>query len=285
MSLFDYRLVKLRQVVHASRTNSPRLSGDSFASLVDYHAYGQSGQEAVDVQLLAQARSIFVNADRLVHLLTGHRGVINAKVLVTGNSDTNWNRPPLLPQSILLWLAQNCALTNPVARTLPIGIENLRLGGRGLPHYYRKLGRPGVPTAVFVPPMSNSNPIRAQIVSEALQRPDIFIVRTRYLRTPAYFQLAKNFRFVLCLEGNGYDNHRIWETLYFGNFPVLLSTPWSRSLEHLGLPILFVDSLGDITSERLSEFNRQHRDFEPASVETLWIPYWKALIDANVAHW
>ena len=282
MSFFGYRLTKLRQIMYAKKTNSPFLSGDSFASVVDYYVYGRSGREPVDPLRLAEARSIFVDADRLLALLDEHFGVIKSKVLVTGNSDTNWDHLPKLPDSVSLWLAQNSSITNPLVRTLPIGIENFRLGGRGLPRYYSESSRPRVEAEVLVPPMSNSNAVRPAAVAEALGRPEVFRVMTSYMPSARYLKLAKRFRFVLCLEGNGYENHRVWETLYFGNFPVLLSTPWSRTLEYLGLPILLVEKLADVTSELLESFARQHKDFDPAAAEPLWIPYWKAIIDSHV---
>lgn len=56
---------------------------------------------------------------------------------------------------------------------------------------------------------------------------------------------------------------------------MLLSTPWSRSLEYLGLPIFLVETLADDSSELLG-------DFDPATADPLQIPYWKAIIDSHV---
>lgn len=279
-----YYGAKLRQFYLRGKTNSPYLSGDVFASIVEYHPYGLSGTDAIDGVALAKARSLFVNSDRLVQFLEQHIDSISASILVTGNGDTNWTRLPTLPKSVRLWIAQNSFVEHPLSRTLPIGIENLSLGGRGLPKYFQPSSTKRIGGLVFVPPMSNTNPSRLSSVQEALKRPEIFDVKTDYLSTSQYFQLARRYRFVLCLEGNGADTHRVWETLYFGNFPVLLSTPWSRSLEYLGLPILLVEKLTDVSHELLEDFALRHQAFDPATAEPLWVPYWKAFINSHVTH-
>ena len=96
-----------------------------------------------------------------------------------------------------------------------------------------------------------------------------------------YYRMSKNYRFILCLEGNGYENHRIWETLYQGSFPVLLKTRWSKSLEYLNLPLLLIDSIGEVSTEVLDEFYIINKGFSAKDKENLWIPYWQRLVLSN----
>lgn len=282
MPFLDYRLVKLRRRLYANRHSTPFISADAYASIAQYHPYGRRGDEVIDRQLLAEAESLFVNSDRFDQLLSEYGASISARVLITGNGDRNWEAMPELPNSVSLWLVQNSSVTNPRVKTLPIGLENLSLGQRGLPGFFTPYRGPRASQVVLVPPMSNTNRNRLHIVRNALTRPDMFEVMTSYLGTARYFKIVRRFLFVLCLEGNGADTHRVWETLYFGNFPVVLSTPWSRSLEYLGLPLLLVETLADVTSELLADFARRHRAFDPATAEPLWIPYWKAIIDSHL---
>ena len=90
--------------------------------------------------------------------------------------------------------------------------------------------------------------------------------------------LVKRYKFLLCLEGNGYENHRIWESLYLGIFPVLLKTRWSTTLEYLDLPILFINNLEEVNESLLFDFATKHKGYSPNQSETLWIPYWRDLI-------
>jgi len=277
MSFIDYLFVRLRQLGYSGKTNAPFISSDSLATLADYYPFGISGLDVIDTDALEGARVIFVNSDRLVFLLETYSHLISAKVLISGNGDQNWEEAPDLPASIVMWFAQNSGIDSPRVQTLPIGIENLRLGRRGIVRYYRPHTKARIEDKVFVPPMSDTNPVRAGIVEEALAKPQIFRVNTSYLRSSEYFRVAKTFRFVLCLEGNGSDTHRVWETLYFGNFPVLLSTPWSRSLARLELPLLIVDSLSELTEKLLLDFVSQNKGFDPRMTEQLWLPYWESM--------
>jgi len=198
---------------------------------------------------------------------------------VTGNSDQNFLDSVELPSSVTLWLCQNNG--NPKeekTRTLPIGIENLRLGRAGLRKYFKPHRSSAPLNRVLVPPMSPTNPERFTVVFEALKRPDIFDVHQRLIDENEYFSLTRDFRFVMCCEGNGYENHRIWETLYQGSFPILINSTWSKSLQYLGLPIMYIDSLDEIRAETLQDFARKNSGFSPESAECLWTPFWEKVI-------
>ena len=54
----------------------------------------------------------------------------------------------------------------------------------------------------------------------------------------------ERFVFVLCPWGNGFDTHRIWETLYSGSIPVIKKHKTFEYLE--GLPALFIDNYEDL---------------------------------------
>jgi hypothetical protein len=184
-----------------------------------------------------------------------------------------------LPDQIKLWLCQNNAMPErDNLFTLPIGIENMRLGRLGLPKWYRLGGENSIQEKILVPPMSPTNPSRFIAVEQAKANPKLFDVFTNYLLENEYFDLTRKYKFILCCEGNGFENHRIWETLYQDSFPVMVRTPWSISLAYLNLPILFVDSLDEITDETLANFARANVEFRAKDCSQLWTPFWNKLI-------
>ena len=89
---------------------------------------------------------------------------------------------------------------------------------------------------------------------------------------------------MLCLEGNGFENHRIWESLYLGIFPVMLKSDWSLSLDYLKLPILFVDEISEISREMLQKFWQTNLDFNPEFKSELWLGYWEDLIESHLGN-
>ena len=260
--------------------NSPFLSGDSFAKITDYQVYGRSKSSKLDLIKLRSARSLFIPGDRFRLFLDENYDHINARVLIVGNSDENFDHSISLPPSVSLCLIQNSTISDgDKVFTLPIGLENRRLGRAGNPKLYQTSLNAFSMNKVYVPPMSPTNPIRKKILSELRETAsDCFEVDSNYVEIRRYIENVCRYKFILCLEGNGYENHRIWEALYLGIYPVVLETPWSKSLKYLGLPILFISDIREITEQRLAEFSAIHSDFRPNKMGCLWIPFWEKWI-------
>jgi hypothetical protein len=83
--------------------------------------------------------------------------------------------------------------------------------------------------------------------------------------------------FILSPAGNGLDCHRTWEALALGNIPILQHSPIDAL--YADLPVVFVDSWADITSQRLVEWKSEL--LHPSRVynwdKLLW-SYWKRFI-------
>jgi len=132
---------------------------------------------------------------------------------------------------------------------------------------------------VLMPPMWPTNPNRFQSVYQALKMANVFDVYRDYIENSQYVEFFGRYKFMFCCEGNGYENHRIWESLYRNSFPVMLDTPWARTLGDMKLPILLVHELSDLNHELLQEHLKIWRDFDPRNCEILWLPYWERLVE------
>lgn len=199
-------------------------------------------------------------------------------MLLTGNSDYNFTEPFPLPKSIRAAFVQNCGIEDDSTfKVLPIGLENLRGGRSGLVKYHKNIVGHTVFDKVYLPPMAPTNEIRYRVVKQALSLPKLFYVDRQYKSELDYFQEVKKYKFVFCCEGNGFENHRIWESLYQDSFPVMLDSNWSRNLSALGLPILIVNDVSQINSALLENFLEKNKGFDSREEEKLWIYYWKEL--------
>ena len=204
---------------------------------------------------------------------------------MAGNSDHNFYHKPKVPNNIELLLLQNCAVADKIIKTLPIGLENKRTGRySSLWHFSQSISRELLNPKILVPPMSDTNPIRLAVIKDAEKFPEIFDVKTQYLHEKKYFDLIKKYQFLLCLEGNGFENHRIWESLYLGIFPVMLKSDWSLSLDYLKLPILLVDEISEISREMLQKFWQTNLNFNPEFKSELWLGYWKHLVESHLGN-
>jgi len=271
--------IKLYKIKYRNTDASPYLSGDSFANLTDYIVYGTRRNENLSLTKLRNANSIFVPGDLLEKFLEESDGHVQAKILITGNSDQNFSKLLSMPKSITRWYCQNNAVLNSqIMKTLPIGLENSRLGRIKLLKLNDKNFANTKIDQVLVPPMSITNSIRIFAINEALKFPKTFYVQQRMVSEKDYSILNRMFRFILCCEGNGFDSHRVWETLYRGSFPVLLNSKWAQSLKYLNLPILIIDSFKEVNKKMLIDFAGKYQHFDPIETKCLWTPYWKDLI-------
>ena len=255
----DALRIRFWRIVLKYRTSYPYLSGDAFAKLCDYSAYGKDGSKQLNLRKLRKARTLFVPSHKLNELLGKHFEEISATVLICGNSDQNFVRDPVLPKSIKLWLCQNYAVEDGFGSVLPIGLENLRLGKSGFKRYQRQYLDERIENKILLPPMRITNPNRAEVLRICKELPEIYEVHENYLDTSAYFELIQRFKFVLVLEGNGFDTHRLWEVISKINFPILLDTPWARNLAKIGVPICIIPTISTFNLELVRKQSLHHQ--------------------------
>jgi hypothetical protein len=81
-----------------------------------------------------------------------------------------------------------------------------------------------------------------------------------------YLKSLRNFDLVLAPEGNGFDTHRLWETLYMGGTPVVKRNNYLPK-ELLRLPVIFIDSWAELYNSK--------------KVEQLWIDAQSKRVDLS----
>lgn len=67
-----------------------------------------------------------------------------------------------------------------------------------------------------------------------------------------YLTALRENSFVLCPEGNGIDTHRLWETLYMGGIPIILSNPVLDPLIK-DLPVVSLSSWNELSDRSRME--------------------------------
>lgn len=263
-------------------TNSPYLSGDSIAKICDYVVPFPIKNVKRVRSKISKSRSIFVNGHNLYKILEVAGDLLSKKVILSGNSDENFSDPKYFENQSIEFYCQNSEISSlSNMKTLPIGIENIRLGRSGFKRIHKGLSQFKNYERVLVPPMSPTNSLRMEVIELAKTKPESCDVVTGLLSTKEYFRIARRYKFIFACEGNGFDTHRLWETLYQNSFPVVLRTNWSKTLEWLELPILYVESVLEITPELLQSFLAKNQHFNAEKTPQLWIPYWKNVIKSK----
>ena len=299
-SHLDHFKIILRRIAYFNSTNRPHLSGDFFSKIVDYSPWrsprhrlfsalgsillrkSNEFEPSISLRKLRAAKSLFIPSHEL-HSFVAEYGVnIKAEIIICGNSDFNFVNTVNLPSSVKKCFLQNSAISDGQRIfTLPIGLENLSLGRAGIAKLHKNRREQTVLDRVLVPPMSPTNSERFNVLIWGRENPHIADSHSDLLSPTKYFELARNYKFIFCSEGNGFDSHRVWEVLYQGSFPIVLRTPWSITLEYLKLPIVYVDNYSDITKELLANFYEINRDFIPEENQWLWSSAWHKMIQGK----
>jgi len=230
-------------------------------------------------KLLIFCKSEFVES--LIELVDGTQGSF---VLIAGNSDRDFtNEIKGIEQAFSFSFLQNSLISdNKTIFTLPIGIENLRLGMNGL----TKFMKPGKEwkfreKSVLVGPFSNTHHSRKILNDSNSFRQPLYTKLSFFVSPKRYAEISREHKYVLCPRGNGIDTHRFWETLYRGSIPIVFKDKWSESLLFHGFPFIQVEDFSHETiNNDINKFEESNNfdSFDPLTTESLWIDYWVKLL-------
>jgi hypothetical protein len=275
--------IKFNQFKYQSRTSEPFLSGDAFRQLADVHIDSLESFKK-ELPRISSGQLIFCQSELLEELIAVLDTKISGLSLIAGNSDRNFEEllPKLSNFFDYLFLQNSLISDNKRIFTLPIGIENLRLGINGLPkNLTTSTSWIDRPKSVLIGPFSATHKSRtALITAEEFNNSTFTFVRDLVLPKD-YAALVKQHKFVLCPRGNGIDTHRFWETLYRGAIPIVIRDKWSQSLALHNLPMIEVDefsikSIGEAVEAAIE--SNAFETFEPSKTDALWIDYWKSFL-------
>jgi hypothetical protein len=271
--------VRFKQKIYKNKTNYPYLSGDSFARACDVTVYNAN---KVPPTILADAYSIFCTGEKLEQFLEEYRGLINATILVVGNSDRDFYSLNCdFPRSVKAVYLQNSHISNGFFRTLPIGLENLRYGRNGLPSLFNYRETVGDKlNAILVGPYSPTHPEREELLPWGGILDDRIKFISNSLSPKKLANIASKYKYIACPRGNGTDTHRFWETLYRGSIPVVKKSLWSQSISDLGITLIQLNSWD--FNEFCEEINNFNFDVnQPRESEILWMNYWEQILNSR----
>ncbi len=262
------------------RNSSPYISGDAFSDLADVSVYPPKFRGSREsLNKLSNAEVIFCPSRYLHQFLLEHKNRLSCKVLIAGNDDTEFHNPlDNLPKTIRRVYLQNSFISDDkFVFTLPIGIENFRLGVNGHPKHMKRVESQPTIDKILFGPFGNTHPERLAVSKYLLSHEGPWDLLQERLSPAVFTSIMSAYKYVGAVRGNGADTHRLWESLYRQSIPILKLDNWSNSLRRLNLPIEFVN---DWNAKELKTLVHEAKSpvVNPRYLAPLWMNFWESEI-------
>ena len=277
---FHVAQVYFKRAVRWRRNSHPFISGDAFADIADYVYKPPRWRNFNKDRSICDAEVIFCRSHELQEMLDMYSEILTAKVLIASNSDFEFRElPQNIPTSVKALFLQNSFISDNVfVFTIPIGIENFRLGVNGNPQYVRF--RPQIEERqhrVLFGPLGLTHPLRKEVIKTFGSLRSEWNLLNARISPREYDLYASKYAYIAAVRGNGVDTHRLWESLYRGLTPIVGTDDWWDSLSGLYPQVISVAEWQphEIMNVVLSQVQQ---NFNPREIVALWMPYWEKRI-------
>ena len=284
--IFLYRLRNklLRELVSFLKlrpASRPYITGDGFRKMAD-HIYDETGKCVADK--IKYGEIVFVKGDMLNEWFKNvHPQITSKYILITHNSDYNIKDSDLnfIDDKIIHWYAQNVIAKHTKLTPIPIGINNYYLYNLSSPRLYNKFRKTlseqknriifgfsvgtnikeRQPALDFLNGLKTADKIRGK----------------NYPRT--YMALIKKYKFIAAPNGNGLDDPRRWQALYFGIVPIVTKSEAMDYFKSLGLPFYIINNWEELNKFEENDLKELYEKLmSNKNDEPLFLDYWEKMI-------
>jgi hypothetical protein len=265
-------------------SSKPYISGDTFRNYSD-HIFDET--RSIVPKKVKKGDIIFLKTDlKEIFFSEYHKKIRNPYILITHNSDTCVEESDLkfIDNNIQHWFAMKLNLKmNKKISPIPAGLENFRYLNNGNTRNFSKVYSK-------INPLEKTNKILCSfsVLTNRVEREPLINISKEILEIEVkhfnnnleYLNNLSNYKYNLCPEGNNFESHRLWETLFFENIPIVKNNLVNQNFLNLGVPFVMLNNWEDLISNNLflvlekSFFNKDSnpRDF-------LSFNFWKERIE------
>jgi len=230
---------------------------------------------------LSSGDIIFTNSAsiRLLFYYLNKINIVSDLILITSQSDIAITKELFMkkPKVIKKWFAVNVDFDHEDLIPIPLGLannyspKNLRLEDfLNSSVENKKIDK------LYINLETSTNQDERNNIYQNFENFDWVVAKKPNLTFQNYLDDLKNYKFVLCPWGNGYDTHRVWETLYAGSIPVVKKHQTYNYLKDL--PVIFVNEYEDINLQYLLSEEKKLQQLNP---DKLYMSYWIDLIKSE----
>ena len=204
---------------------------------------------------------------------------ITSITLITSQSDFSVTKKVFInrPKSVTRWFAVNVAYKDNCLIPIPLGLannyspKNIRIND--LVNF--KFEKVKKVNKLYVNLRQSTNYKERENIENIFRNKEWVVIKEPNLSIDDYISDLNKYKFIFCPWGNGFDTHRIWESLYCGSIPITKS---HVGLSFGNLPIISFENFNNLSIEKLiTESNKKDYNFEPLNLK-----YWNQLIKTEI---
>tara|TARA_B100001057_G_C22747064_1_gene910180 strand:- start:80 stop:1033 length:954 start_codon:yes stop_codon:yes gene_type:complete len=267
-------------------TSTPYISGDTFRAYAD-HIFDET--RSINPKKIKKGDTIFLKTElKEIFFSEFHIKIPNKYILISHNSDTCINKNDLnfIDQKIIHWFAMklNVAMNKKIS-PLPSGLENYRYLNNGIVRNFNKaykvnnnIEKSNRILCSFNVSTNKSEREPLMEIAKVSENIDI----KNFSDNSEYLNNLSNYRYNLCPEGNNFESHRIWETLFFNNYPVVKNNSVNLNFVNLGVPLIMLNSWESLKTENIYQtLNKNIPISESDPRQFVYFEFWKHLIESK----
>lgn len=270
----EFNKLTLERFPNLYRPDSlPYISGDTFRRHAS-HIFDET--KSFNPKDVKNNEIIFINSELIEIFFKIQDPKIESKyILISHNSDKTpaQKELSLISEKVVHWFVQNLEYSSlDRISFIPIGLENKRWLKKGLTKNENLINSKSKLILSSFNEFNNFK-IRKNVLDTFSQNKH---VETRKFKNNSnYFKQLRNYKFVLCPPGNGPDTHRIWESLLFKTFPIVELNSFTKNLQNIGIPAIYLDGWKDLNNYSENKLNQSYENLLTVNLNMLYLEYWK----------
>ena len=236
----------------------PLTSGDTFRKYAD-HIFDET--KTINPKKVKNNDVVFLCTHFKETYFKEYHNKINAKyILITHNSDLPIENDDLryMDEKIKHWFAMKLNVKmNENISPLPAGLENLRYLHNGIVKNfiktYKREKQFEKNNKILCSFKEGTNKAeRVPLLNIAKKNKSIDI--KNFSNNLEYLSELASYKYNLCPDGNYFESHRLWETLFFENIPILKKNTVNINFVNLGIPLVLLEDWEELNEKNIETY-------------------------------
>ena len=173
---------------------------------------------------IKNGNTIFSNIDLVEQLFNKLKETkLENITLVTSQTDrsVSSNLYNKKPKNVSKWYSTNVSVDKEDLIPIPYGLSNSYSTKNLLKHDFELMSNKEKSNLVYLNFEVNTNYFHRSKLKKILSSQEGFSLEKNSLDLLQYSKNLNTFKYIFCPWGNGFDTHRVWESLYAGGIPIV----------------------------------------------------------------